>query len=340
MRKISTIRWAAMTLLVSSFIVAGAIVRTGAQSNSNARATQAADQVSVDPTDIGGVVTSSKGPEAGVWVIAETTELPTKFRKIVVTDDRGRYLIPELPKANYKVWVRGYGLVDSSAVQATPGQTLALTAVIAPSAKAAAQYYPANYWYSLLKVPPKSAFPLAPEKGAPDGPGGRPAAGVQTQANWITTIKECEGCHQMGTRVTREISPYMGAFDSPEEAWDRRVTLGQLGAYHQRSIAAIGHDRAMAMFADWTKRIQAGELPPVPPRPEGLERNLVVTIWDIGTPVSFLHDLYVTDRRNPTVNAYGPVYAGDYNSGNIAILDPKVTLLEVPSALIILTFDA
>ena len=87
----------------------------------------------IDADDIGGVVTSSKGPEAGVWVIAETTDLPTKFRKIVVTDDAGRYVLPDLPKANYKVWVRGYGLVDSKAVEATPGKTLALTAVVAPN---------------------------------------------------------------------------------------------------------------------------------------------------------------------------------------------------------------
>src|SRR6185295_6191777 len=102
-------------------------------------ATMAPAQVQIDPDDIGGVVTSSKGPEAGVWVIAETTDLPTKFAKIVVTDDRGRYLLPDLPKANYSVWVRGYGLVDSSKVQAAPGRQLNLTAVIAPNAAAAAQ---------------------------------------------------------------------------------------------------------------------------------------------------------------------------------------------------------
>src|SRR5687767_15799948 len=76
------------------------------------------NSVSVDADDLGGVVTGPKGPEAGVWVIAETTDLPTKFGKIVVTDDRGRYLLPDLPKANYSVWVRGYGLVDSAKVQA------------------------------------------------------------------------------------------------------------------------------------------------------------------------------------------------------------------------------
>src|SRR6266540_3350096 len=79
--------------------------------------------------DLGGVVGSANGPEAGVWVIAETGDLPTKFTKIVVTDERGRYLIPELPKANYTVWVRGYGLVDSPKVRAAPGKVLDLTAL-------------------------------------------------------------------------------------------------------------------------------------------------------------------------------------------------------------------
>ena len=50
----------------------------------------------IDADDIGGIVTSRFGPEAGVWVIAETTDLPTKFVKIAVTDDRGRYLVPDL----------------------------------------------------------------------------------------------------------------------------------------------------------------------------------------------------------------------------------------------------
>jgi hypothetical protein len=135
-----------------------AIIQTNAQPPTSMAAQAEVGRVAVDVNDIGGVVTSSKGPEAGVWVIAETSDLPTKLRKIVVTDDRGRYLLPGLPKANYKIWVRGYGLVDSRPVEANPGQTLALTAVIAPDAKAAAQYYPANYWYSLLEVPPKSAF--------------------------------------------------------------------------------------------------------------------------------------------------------------------------------------
>src|SRR5438309_4626225 len=115
--------------------------------------------VRIDNDDIGGVVTSANGPEAGVWVIAETTDLPTKFAKIVVTDDQGRYLIPDLPKANYSIWVRGYGLVDSPKVKAAPGKILNLKAIVASSEAAAAEYYPAIYWYSMLKIPDKSVFP-------------------------------------------------------------------------------------------------------------------------------------------------------------------------------------
>src|SRR5256885_1211832 len=109
----------------------------------------------IDGDDIGGVVRSAKGPEAGVWVIAETKDLPTKFARIVVTDDQGRYVIPDLPKASYDVWVRGYGLVDSAKVQSAPGKLVNLTATIAPTASAAAQYYPAIYWYSMLNIPPE-----------------------------------------------------------------------------------------------------------------------------------------------------------------------------------------
>ena len=82
--------------------------------------------VAIDNDDIGGVVSGPNGPEAGVWVIAETTDLPTKYAKVVVTDDRGRFVLPDLPKAKYKVWVRGYGLVDSPKVKSEPGKSLDL----------------------------------------------------------------------------------------------------------------------------------------------------------------------------------------------------------------------
>jgi len=111
------------------------------------------------PLTIAGVVTSFERPESGVWVIAETKDLGTGYRKIVVTDDQGRYLLSRPPESELYRVVRGYGLVDSAKVQATPGKPLDLKAVIAPSPKEAAQYYPAAYWYSLLHIPPKSDFP-------------------------------------------------------------------------------------------------------------------------------------------------------------------------------------
>ena len=121
--------------------------------------------VSITEKDLGGVVTGPNGPEAGVWVIAETRDLPTRMVKIVVTDDQGRFVVPDLPKAHYQVWVRGYGLVDSPKADAQPGQHLDLTAVVAPSLAEAAQYYPAAYWYSMVKIPDKSLFPGTGDKG-------------------------------------------------------------------------------------------------------------------------------------------------------------------------------
>ena len=119
--------------------------------------------VAIDNDDIGGVVLGPNGPEAGVWVIAETTDLPTRFTRSVVTDDQGRYVIPDLPVANYSVWVRGYGLVDSPKLRAKPGQQVNLTAVPAPNDAAAAHYYSAIYWYTMMKIPPAKDFGGATE---------------------------------------------------------------------------------------------------------------------------------------------------------------------------------
>jgi hypothetical protein len=295
-----------------AILLAVAIPRTGAHPRGAVAAAQAAaNRVSVDADDIGGVVTDSKGPEAGVWVIAETTDLPTKFRKIVVTDDAGRYLLPELPKATYKIWVRGYGLIDSKAVEATPGKRLALTAVPAPDAAAAAQYYPADYWYSLLNIPAKSAFPLKDSD-------------LKSQAEYVYYVKRgCSVCHQIGNKATREIEPSLGNFDSPSLAWDRRIKSGQDGFRMVATMNRFGHDRGLAMFADWSTRLAKGELPPTPPRPQGVERNVVVTLWEVDTDKSFIHDVVSTDERNPTTNANGPVYASDFLSGEIWALNLK-----------------
>ena len=278
-----------------------------------------ADTVRIDDDDLGGFVSSPKGPEAGVWVIAETTDLPTKFVKIVVTDDRGHYLVPDLPKATFNVWVRGYGLVDSIKVQTTPGKILNLTAVVAPNARAAAEYYPAGYWFSLIRVPEKSEFP----GNAPGGNGISPT--IKGQADWIQRLKSgsCTACHQLGTKGTREIPKELGTFHSSAEAWDRRIQSGQAGAQMAGGLNAMGKDRALAMFADWTDRMTGGELPPVPPRPQGVERNVVITQWDWADPKAYLHDQVSTDRRNPTINANGLIYGSlELSADYLPVLDP------------------
>ena len=289
-----------------------------------------AEPIRIDNDDIGGVVTSAKGPEAGVWVIAETTGLPTRFVKIVVTDELGRYVLPDLPKASYAVWVRGYGLVDSPKIQATPGKVLNLAATTAPNPAAAAQYYPASYWYSLLHVPDKRMFPGT----GPAGNGISPE--IKSQAEWLERIKtdSCWSCHQIGNRATREIPAAFSSFDSPVKAWERRIQSGQAGGNMVAGIGRLGKERALSLFADWTSRIAAGELPPSPPRPQGVERNVVITEWDWATPKAYLHDEIATDKRDPTINANGLIYgAPELSTDFIPILDPvhnRATQVKMP----------
>ena len=290
--------------------------------------------LSIDSDDIGGVVTGANGPESGVWVIAETSDLPTKFRKIVVTDDRGRYVLPDLPRASYDVWVRGYGLVDSAKVVAMPGRQLALRAVKAPDGRAAAEYYPSDAWMSLLQIPPKSAFPMTvtvpagAARGA--GPSGPQTRAVETQAEWIMGIKNCMNCHQIGSKAVRELSPALRSLN-PHEAWRRRLQFGQINSLG----AVLGMGPSMLdMYVDWTKRVAGGELPPAPPRPQGAERSVVITLWDVSTPTAFVHDVVSTDPQNPTANANGPIYGVEFHHDALVVLDPvrhTTSLLPIPT---------
>jgi len=262
--------------------------------------------VQIGDYDIGGVVNGPNGPEAGVWVIAETSDLPTKFAKIVVTDDQGRYVIPDLWKthATYSVWVRGYGLVDSPKVQTETGKILNLAAIPAPNALAAAQHYPAIYWYSMLKIPDQSQF------SGPHRDENMPES-VKSQQAWLNVIKttNCIACHGIGTLGTRTIPTALGHFDTPADAWARRIQSGQAETGMVNAINRLDSQLAFQYFGDWTDRIAKGELPfAQPPRPQGVERNIVLTLWDWSRPTAYLHDLIGTDRRNPTVNANGKLY--------------------------------
>src|ERR1700686_4180388 len=201
--------------------------------------------------DIGGTVTSTRGPEAGVWVIAETHDFQTRSAKIVVTDEAGRYLIPDLPQAKYRVWVRGYGLADSPAVEAALGRPLDLAALVAPDAAAAAKTYPAAYWYAMMKIPEQAQVANLP--------GGR-----NGYLMWMKNMG-CVGCHQLGNLATRTVPKALGSFKSSEDAWLHRVQSGQAGTQMINILQGALAGIPIHYLADWTDRIAAGEVPAVPP---------------------------------------------------------------------------
>jgi hypothetical protein len=272
-------------------------------------AQQGGGAIAIDRDDIAGVVTSAKGPEAGVWVIAETTETPTRFIRIVVTDDRGRYVVPDLPTATYQVWVRGYGLVDSPKQTAKPGQQLNLRAVVSPDAKAAAVVYPAAWWFGMITPP-------------------------ADQLKFERTMKECYDCHQLGNKATREFAPYLSDAKTSLEAWDRRTRFGPSGPSMNGFFLQLGDDRKV--IADWSDRLKAGEVPKTaPPRPAGIERNLVVSMWDWGTPIDGRADLAAADTRNGRSNAKGAVYGVSQMNDALNILDPnenKAIIVKTPTS--------
>ncbi len=288
----------------------GAIAAAGLLPGSIAGSPSVRSEVRIGTDGIGGVVTSARGVEAGVWVIAETQDFQTRFAKIVVTDEAGRFLLPDLPRAKYRVWVRGYGLADSPKVDAIPGHRVDLAALIAPDAAAAARVYPAAFWYAMMRIPEEAQVAALP--------GGRNA-----YLMWMKNMG-CIGCHQLGNLATRTLPKALGTYPSSRDAWLRRVQSGQAGGQMINILQGALAGVPIQYLADWTDRIAAGEVPAVPPtRPDGIERNVVATVRDWSDGKAYLHDLSGTDRRNPTVNGHGLIYgAPELSSDNFPVLDP------------------
>jgi len=291
-----------------------------------------ADSVDVDQASIGGVVLNGQKAEAGVWVIAETSGLPTKFTRIVVTDDAGRFVVPDLPAtASYDVWVRGYGLRDSEPVKAERGKHLTLKVANARNPQEAAAIYPANYWLSLYEPPPAEALPIVDAEGhlpesahgeGPDEESGVASRGYPGREHWVGQMKlSCMLCHQLGQDISR-------LFDRPEHwdaVWERAGMV--------RVADSLGNKVLKNSLSNWGKRIAGGEVPPAPPRPAGIERNMVVTQWTWARDDSYVHDNVSTDKRNPTLYPYGKVYGLDIGQSFLWELDPvknTVSSHEIP----------
>lgn len=263
-----------------------------------------------DQDDIAGVVTSAQGAEAGVWVIAETDDFDTRFARIVVTNDKGQFLVPDLPAADYRIWVRGYGLLDSEAQSVDRGTEVTLQVEVAPDAESAARVYPAAYWYAMIGLPDAAELSQVP--------GGR-----NMYLMWMKNMG-CVGCHQMGQLSTRTIPAMYDDAESSTDAWARRIGSGQAGNNMVRIVAQLLGGTPIRYLADWSDRIAAGEAPDQKPvRPSGHERNVVATVRDWSTSKAYMHDLSGTDRRDPTVNGYGPLYgAPELSTDAMPILDP------------------
>ena len=243
----------------------------------------------------GKVTSGDRHPEAGVWVIAETADLPTPYRKIVVTDDRGRFVVPELPEADYQVWVRGYGLLDSAKVPATVERKGRRASRSRPRSattpQEAAANYPANYWLSLFK-PPANTRRLRAAQPA--------RLGERLQARLRALPPD--GLDQRARHARNRAGPRR----RPQE-----------GGVMDDAAMGLGRDAVLDALADWGGRIAAGEVPEAPPaRPQGIERNIVITQWGWGDCFTYAHDEIATDKRNPTL--YPDGRSGASTSATIA----------------------
>ena len=239
-RKMTWVFWA--VLCVAILFVAARPVAGGPQN---------VPGLKIDKKSIGGTVVNSNGgkAEAGVWVIAETKSLPAPFRKIVVTDDQGRFLVPDLPAADYQLWVRGYGLKDSERVKADCGDMVKLQVANAATPQEAAKIYPASYWTSLIQPPPMRSF-------QPGSESRRMACDSEERVQPLPCARHAPNahlyhCERLGRYVPAR--PIM----------------------HQNLMACVWWSRRCSRLG---RRVMAGGFS-APPRPTGIERNVVISQW-------------------------------------------------------------
>src|SRR5439155_606952 len=143
------------------------------------------------------------------------------------------------------------------------------------------------------KAKPRDAMKLSPPVkvgradigGVVSGEKG-PEAGV-----WVIAETSAgQSCHALGTPGMRTVPKIFMEKGDSVEAGRERLKSGGAMALMARDIGRLDGERAIRLFAEWTERIAAGELPFAhPERPKGVERNIVLTLWDWSQPTAYLH---------------------------------------------------
>ena len=239
---------------------------------------------------------STDGPEAGVWVIAETDELEDG-----VPQDRrhrrrtGSTCCRSCRTRPSRSGSAATGWSTPEPVAARPDQELDLTAVVAASPQEAAQVYPLHLLAVAHQPARRARVPGHRSRGQRHQPADGQPGRVDQQPEGL------QRCHQVGNKRTREI-PDLDDFDSARSAWADRVQRGQRGSLMNSFVTRFGPDAGLDMLVDWTDRIAAGEAPPRPAPAAGHRAQRRADDVELGRHVAFVHDEIATDKRNPRVN--------------------------------------
>ena len=269
---------------------------------------------------IAGIVKDEAGhPLAGAWVTGVNATTSSHPRKTVVTDENGRYVIPDLPGPNpYQVRARVYGYADRWIKNVSAGTVVNIEyqAQDRLGSKETAAQYPAQYWLSLVDVPSESKVK---------------AAGFEDQRHWMGQFNMvCQLCHQLGTAATRR--------PKTRAEWDAVLKLaGNMDGFAN----LLNRDLLLDALAGWSEKIKGGALPPeASPRPAGKAAQYILSEWEVGTPFSYQHDLAASYVWDPAIGAAPPrgatgkwVYTGDIGWGTIYgvnIETGQVKVWEIP----------
>ena len=192
------------------------------------------------------------------------------------------------------------GVIESGAI-------LNLRATPAPNPRAAAEYYPAGYWFSMLEIPAKSEFPGT-------GPNGNGISErMRSQADWLNQAYGARSCtlHWRHDKYDAEVMAHSGYFTDAQlidyaenytgsDLWSladsRKSTIGSLWRHSSRGrssgtpssfcTAASVNRRGLPLVPPLLRlRFHSGEQRArrrglLPPRPQNLREQRSETVRD------------------------------------------------------------